>query len=34
MKCLSLVLIVSLLVASPAFAQDLNRAQIQQTGES
>lgn len=30
MKRLSLVLVVSLLVASPSFAQDLNRAQIQQ----
>ncbi len=30
MKCLSLVLVVSLLVVSPAFAQDLNLAQIQQ----
>jgi hypothetical protein len=30
MKYLSLVLIVSLLVASPVFAQDVNRTEIQQ----
>jgi hypothetical protein len=30
MKYLSLVLVVSLLLASPAFAQDVNRTEIQQ----
>ena len=30
MKCLSLVLVVSMLVASPALAQDVNLNQIQQ----
>ena len=29
-KCLSLVLVISLLATSPVFAQDLNRSQIQQ----
>ena len=29
-KCLSLVLVISLLATSPVFAQDLNRTQIQQ----
>jgi hypothetical protein len=29
MKCLSLVLIVSMLAASPVFAQDVNRTEIQ-----
>jgi|KBSMisStaDraftv2_1062788.scaffolds.fasta_scaffold185044_1 hypothetical protein len=30
MKCLSLVLVISLLVASPVFAQDVNRTEIRQ----
>ena len=30
MKSLSLVLVISLLVASPVFAQDVNRTEIQQ----